>query len=132
MKIEHIAIWTEDLEKLKEYYTCFFGGKCNRKYKNPVTLFESYFISFSSGARLELMSRPEIRDKETDSPFLKGLTHIAFEAENKQAIDKQAEYLKNAGFEIVRGPRITGDGYYEFETFDPDGNKIEVTVKNTD
>ncbi|MCL1932638.1 MAG: VOC family protein [Candidatus Azobacteroides sp.] len=129
MKIEHIAIWTHDLEKLKEYYARFFNGKSNQKYRNPKTRFESYFISFESGCRLELMTIPNIEEKENNTRIYSGITHFAFEVQSKLEVDLKAKELETAGFPIVKGPRITGDGYYEFETTDCDGNKIEVTTK---
>ena len=128
MIIEHIAIWTNDLEKLKDYYVKFFSGKSNQKYRNPNTLFESYFISFDSGCRLELMTNPDIKEKNSQANYT-GIAHFAFEVETKNEVDLKANELKIAGFPILKGPRITGDGYYEFETLDIDGNKIEVTTK---
>ena len=130
MTIEHIAIWTNDLEKLKDYYVKFFNGKSNQKYRNSKTLFESYFISFDSGCRLELMTNPDIQGKNNNQTNQIGIAHFAFEVESKNEVDLKAKELEIAGFPIVKGPRITGDGYYEFETVDIDGNKIEVTTKN--
>jgi lactoylglutathione lyase len=132
MKIEHIAIWTNDLEKLKDYYVKFFGGKSNEKYRNPNTLFESYFISFESGCRLEIMTIPNIIEKEKCEKIAnnEGITHFAFEVGTKLDVDLKAKELETAGFPILKGPRMTGDGYYEFETVDIDGNKIEVLASN--
>ena len=128
MKIEHVAIWTRDLERLKDYYVRFFNGKSNEKYLNPNTRFESYFISFESGCRLELMTIPNIEEKDDNNPNYKGITHLAFDVKSKSEVDMKANELESAGFPILKGPRITGDGYYEFETADVDGNKIEVTA----
>jgi len=128
MIIEHIAIWTNDLEKLKDYYVKFFNGKSNQKYRNPNTLFESYFISFDSGCRLELMTNPDIKEKHSQTNYI-GIVHFAFEVASKAEVDLKAKELEIAGFPILKGPRITGDGYYEFETVDIDGNKIEVIAK---
>jgi len=55
MKLDHIAIWARDLEKLKGYYQMYFGGVPNRLYKNPTTGFSSYFMQFQGNIRLELM-----------------------------------------------------------------------------
>ena len=128
MIIEHIAIWTNDLERLKNYYVKFFNGKSNQKYRNANTLFESYFISFDSGCRLELMTNPDIKEMNSQTNDL-GIVHFAFEVESKAEVDLKAKELEIAGFPILKGPRITGDGYYEFETVDIDGNKIEVIAK---
>ena len=131
MKIEHIAIWTNNLEKLKDYYLKFFKGKSGQKYLNPKTQFESYFISFESGCRLELMTISNIEETEYQKLNYKGITHFAFELESKLEVDLKAQELEVAGFPIMKGPRVTGDGYYEFETIDIDGNKIEITTKQT-
>ena len=127
MKLEHVAIWTNQLEVLKAYYEEFFGGTSNSKYLNPKRNFSSYFISFESGARLELMSLPDLRVNENDplSPY-QGIIHLAFYVDSVEAVDAMAERLRAAGYPILNGPRRTGDGYYEFETFDPDQNRIEV------
>jgi lactoylglutathione lyase len=130
MTFEHIAIWTADLEKLKAYYETYFDGKANEKYSNTATGFESYFLTFQSGARLELMERPGIPENKNDTVQTQhlGLIHLAFGVNTMREVDDKAEQLKGAGFPILRGPRKTGDGYYEFETLDPDNNRLEVTT----
>lgn len=133
MTIEHVAIWTDNLEQLKEYYCGYFGGKSNTKYFNESKLFQSYFLTFDNGARLELMSMPTISNNMNDTIVKqhKGIIHLAFGANNRSGVNRKAKQLKEAGFKILSGPRITGDGYYEFETLDPDNNRIEVTTSNT-
>jgi lactoylglutathione lyase len=134
MIIEHIAIWTDNLELLKEFYVKYFGGTSNEKYSNDKNKFSSYFISFDSGARLEIMSRPGIPENTNDKVNAqhKGIIHLAFGAGTKNDVDIKAKQLEADGFKILSGPRKTGDGYYEFETLDPDNNRIEVTTKYTD
>lgn len=131
MTLEHVAIWTDRLEVLKEYYTKYFGGMSNEKYTNPAKQFQSYFLSFLSGARLELMSMSDIPGNLNDTITRqhKGIIHLAFGAASVEAVDEKARQLKANGFPILSGPRRTGDGYYEFETLDPDNNRIEVTYK---
>ncbi len=132
MKIEHIAIWTGDLEKLKFYYEKFFGARSNEKYVNPLTLFESYFLEFESGTRLELMYKPTIPVNLNDTVIqYRGIIHFAFSVNSKAAVEEKAKELELNGYRILRGPRVTGDGYYEFETMDPDGNRLEVMFSNT-
>jgi len=131
MIIEHIALWTKDLERLKEYYTKYFGATCNKKYVNTTTDFQSYFLTFDGSARLEIMTKPGIPENQNDfvdSQHM-GLTHIAFGVETEKEVNEMAGRLENDGFRILRGPRISGDGYYEFETPDPDGNRLEVITK---
>lgn len=131
ISLEHVALWTDRLELMKEYYIRFFGGKGNDKYVNPVHQFESYFLTFASGARLELMRRPGIPANANDTVDKQhlGLIHLAFGVDSREEVDAKADELRNAGHPILGGPRVTGDGYYELETLDPDGNRIEVTCK---
>jgi lactoylglutathione lyase len=131
MTIDHIAIWTDNLESMKEYYLKYFEGTASNKYVNDITGFSSYFISFKSGARLEIMSKPGIPDNLNDTVVAqhKGIIHIAFQVDTMIEIVLKAEQLRADGFKLVSGPRKTGDGYYEFETLDPDNNRLEVTTK---
>jgi lactoylglutathione lyase len=131
MTLEHAAIWTNDLEKLKDYYQTYFDGVANDKYTNDQKGFSSYFLSFRSGARLELMSMNGIplNKNDTISKQHLGLIHLAFGTDSIEEVNAKADQLQKAGYPILSGPRKTGDGYYEFETLDPDGNRIEVTTK---
>jgi lactoylglutathione lyase len=130
MILDHIAIWTRNLELLKDYYVKFFDGCANSKYVNRETKFESYFISFGSGSRLEIMQLPDVPANLNDTVGKQhiGIIHIAFGMKDMQQVISKSEELHEAGFKILRGPRRTGDGYFEFETLDPDNNRIEVTT----
>jgi len=129
MTLEHVAIWTDKLEELKDFYVKYFGGEANQKYINHSKQFHSYFLKFKSGARLELMSMPGIPENNNDrvTKQHKGIIHLAFGVDTIAEVDEKAVELKAAGFQILSGPRKTGDGYYEFETLDPDNNRLEVT-----
>ncbi|WP_321480302.1 VOC family protein [uncultured Bacteroides sp.] len=127
MHISHIAIWTQQLEELKQFYVTYFGGESNSKYINPLKGFESYFISFCGGnTSLELMSRKDIIKTITEKDCL-GLTHFAFSVGSKNAVTELTERLRKDGYQIVGEPRTTGDGYYESIVLDPDGNCVEIT-----
>lgn len=130
MILEHVAIWTKNLEGLRAYYTTYFEAQSNAKYVNVQKGFESYFLSFRSGARLELMSRTAIPENKNDTVQAQhlGIIHLAFGVDTMQEVDERSKELQAAGFPILSGPRKTGDGYYEFETLDPDNNRIEVTA----
>lgn len=131
MKLDHVAIWTDKLETLKDYYMKYFGGIPNEKYTNEKKQFSSYFLTFESGTRLEIMTIPYIRDKITNLSAAQymGITHLAFSMDTKEEVDEIAKQLLGDGHKIINGPRITGDGYYEFETLDPDFNRLEVATK---
>jgi lactoylglutathione lyase len=127
VKIEHVAIWTNDLERLKEFYIRYFNAVAGKKYNNPVRQFESYFLSFESGSRLELMKLPTIRSSKGREEFI-GLTHLAISVGSKQLVDELTETLRKDDITIIGEPRTTGDGYYESVILDPDGNRIEITI----
>jgi lactoylglutathione lyase len=128
MKIEHIAIWTKDLESLKDFYIRYFDVSAGHKYINPVKKFESYFLSFSEGCRLELMQMPGIPPSLNDVfKQFSGLIHFAISVGSKEKVDALTEQLRKDGYAIVGEPRTTGDGYYESVALDPEGNRIEIT-----
>lgn len=132
MKLEHVAIWTHQLEALKIFYEKYFGAVANDKYisdKEFMGVFESYFLSFASGARLEIMSLTGIPQGDNNAGYEStGLTHIAFSAESADELDALYIKLKSDGVPIAGAPRMIGDGYYEACVLDPDGNRLEITV----
>lgn len=127
IRIEHIALWTKDLEDLRHFYEKYFGAVANNKYTNPKKQLETYFLTFGDGARLELMQRPEIQDSDA-SGFLLGYAHLAFAIGSKENVDTLTRQLSEDGYQVIDGPRTTGDGYYESVVLDPEGNHIELTV----
>lgn len=131
MLIDHVAILTKDIEALKEYYMKYFGGIAGERYVNPSTGLNSYFLSFGNESRIEIMQKPGISEHRdnNDGHSYQGFTHLAFHAASIGEVIAKSGELKEAGFHIINGPRETGDGYFEFETFDPDYNTIEVTTK---
>jgi lactoylglutathione lyase len=129
MKIEHLALWTNQLEELKDFYIKFFHAVSNEKYYNPGKQFSSYFLSFDNGARLELMQMPAIPPGKND--FLQqniGLIHFAVSTGSKEKVEALTEEIRQAGYKIIGEPRWTGDGYYESVILDPDNNRIEITI----
>ena len=127
MKIEHVAMYVNDLEAAREFFTTYLDGKPNDGYHNITTGFRSYFISFEDGARLEIMTKPELVDTEK-ALNRTGYAHIAFSVGSMEKVDELTERLRFAGYEVVSGPRITGDGYYESCIVAIEGNQIEITV----
>ncbi|MBQ2579245.1 MAG: VOC family protein [Lachnospiraceae bacterium] len=127
MKIEHIAMYVNNLEATRDFFVNYFGGKSNDGYHNPNTDFRSFFITFDDGARLEIMKKPVM--DELDKPLNRtGYIHLAFSVGSKEAVDELTARLKSDGYEVVSGPRTTGDGYYESCIVGIEGNQIEITV----
>jgi len=127
MKIEHIALYVRDLEKAKYFFTKYFGGKSNDGYHNKNTDFRSYFISFEDGSRLEIMTKPNLADNAKELNRT-GFIHLAFSVGSKEKVDELTSRLKNDGYEVISGPRTTGDGYYESVILGIENNQIEITV----
>jgi lactoylglutathione lyase len=126
--IEHVAIWTDDLERLRAFYERYLGGVAGERYENASTGFRSYFLDLGGGARLELMQMPAVAERVAGDPQLLGLAHIAFALGSEHAVDELTDRLRSDGHLILDGPRHTGDGYYESVVADPDGNRVELTV----
>ena len=133
MRIDHVALWTHDLARCKRFYECYFGATAAPNYVNPAKGFESCFLSFSDGARLEAMSSnsvPLCGPSPGTQAF--GLTHLAIEVGSEALLDELARRLNSDGVPLVDGPRRTGDGYYEAVILDPDGNRIELCASRLD
>ncbi|WP_407450110.1 VOC family protein [Fibrobacter sp.] len=157
MKIEHVAIWVKDIDKVCEFYRKYFGGVVHPIYHNPAKQFTSRFVTFESGARLEVMHRPDIdhvwpvtslqsdmltlghagvqapRRDTRDRMFhveqeCLGYTHVSFSVASKEEVDRLTRQMSDDGIQIVGEPRTTGDGYYESVVLDPEGNRVEITV----
>lgn len=129
MKIEHIAIWCKNIEVLKTFYETYFFVKAGERYVNPNRNFQSYFLNFELGCRLELMQMPSIPDSLNDvSKQFTGLIHFAISVGSKEGVNSLTEQIRQDGYAIVGEPRTTGDGFYESVVLDPEGNRIEITV----
>ena len=122
--IDHIAVWVEDLEKMREFYCKYFDGVSNQKYENKIKGFESYFISFDGATRIELMKRKDIEERIYKE--ILGLAHLAFKVGSKEKVNELTEIFRKDGYKIIGEPRTTGDGYYESVILDPEGNRIEL------
>lgn len=127
MRIEHVAIWTTDLARCTQFYSSYFGATVGPAYRNPAKGFESRFLSFAGGARLEAMTTTALSLAESAPGAQRlGFTHIAISVGSEQNVDELTQRLRKDGLTVVDGPRRTGDGYYESVVIDPDGNRIEI------
>ena len=126
MQIEHIAMYVNDLEKTKDFFVKYFHAKAGEMYHTKNTDFRSYFLYFEEGARLEIMSSPQTQDAEKTGKRT-GYSHIAFRMGSKAAVNELTEKMKTDGYEVVSGPRTTGDGDYESCIIGIEGNQIEIT-----
>src|ERR1700730_3915452 len=127
MRIEHIAIWTTNLDRCKQFYASYFGATAGPNYVNAAKGFESCFLSFDDGARLEVMTTTSLSLVQSPAGAERlGLTHLAISVGSERVVDELTKRLQSDGCAIVDGPRRTGDGYYESVVIDPDGNRVEI------
>jgi lactoylglutathione lyase len=129
VRIDHVALWTRDVDRLVAFYCTYFGATAGERYVNPTKGFESRFVSFESGARLEIMRSTSLHPIEHDPGAQRmGLTHLALSVGADDRVNQLTERLGSDGYPVVDGPRRTGDGYYESVVLDPDGNRVEITA----
>lgn len=126
MKVEHIAIWSNDIDRLKDFYVKYFNATANKKYVSKTKGFTSYFLSFDSGCRIEIMNKNNLQENNASDTV--GYAHLAMSVGNKEAVLSLVEMLRKDDFLISSEPRTTGDGYFEAVVVDPDGNLIEITT----
>ena len=130
MEIDHVAIWTYDLEGMRNFYMHYFGASSNQGYYNHSKEFRSYFLTFGTGCRLELMEMPNVPKSKNDPlKQFTGLIHFALNLGSREAVDHITHKLRSDGFRVIGEPRITGDGLYESVVLDPDGNRVELMSK---
>jgi len=129
MKIEHIAIWTRDLEGMRNFYSHYFNAMSGSGYYNHSKEFRSYFLSFEGDCRLELMEMPTVSASKNDyKKHYTGVAHLAFKVGSREKVDQITDMLREDGFEIISPGRMTGDGYYESAVFDPEKNRLEIVA----
>ena len=128
MKIDHVALYCLDLEGMKEFFIRYFKGVSNEMYHNPKTGLKTYIVSFQgSDARLELMTRSEVKD-EAENIYRQGFIHLSFSVGSKEKVDSLTKVLNEDGYKVLSGPRTTGDGYYESCIVGPEKVLLEITV----
>jgi lactoylglutathione lyase len=129
MKIEHLAIWVDDLETMRAFYLKYFDTTSGEKYTNEKNKYTAYFIYFGEGkTRLELMNKPDIAPSIGPRGFTIGIAHFTISVGGKEKVDTLTETLRSDGYIIFSEPRTTGDGYYESVVLDPEGNYLEVSA----
>jgi len=125
-RIEHIGVWVRDIDTVAAFYARYFGARIGDRYENPRKGFQSRFLAFASGARLEVMARTDVGTRGTGEAL--GFAHVAIAIGDEAAVDALAARFEADGVSVLDGPRRTGDGYYECVVLDPEGNRVEVTA----
>lgn len=125
MRIDHVAMYVNDLERMKNFYQKYFNATCNDMYHNKTTGLQTYFLTFEDGARLEIMHKPNL-DWFNGGPNQAGYIHLAFRLGSREKVDSMTAQFSKDGYLVISGPRVTGDGYYESCILDPERNQIEL------
>ncbi len=129
MRIDHIALWTTDLERCKRFYADSVGAALGAGYHTPAKGVTSCFISLGDGARIEAMHTTNLSPVSAEAGAQRmGWTHLAIAVGSEAQVDALTARLRGDGYPVLDGPRRTGDGYYESVVLDPDGNRIEITA----
>ena len=126
MKIDHVALYVRDLEAAKEFFAAYLGGRAGEEYHNPKTGLRSYFLALEEGARLEIMTRPQV-EPAAAALYGAGYTHLSFSLGSRERVGQLTATLKEKGYPVISGPRVTGDGYYESCVLGSEGSQIELT-----
>jgi lactoylglutathione lyase len=126
VRLEHVAVWTNDLDRLRAFYERYFGARAGVRYRSATRAgFASYFLTFpDGGGRLELMTAPGLA--ATAGAAAVGYAHIALTVGSRADVEALTARLRVEGVRVVSAPRQTGDGYFESVVEDPDGNAIEI------
>ena len=128
MRIDHVALFCKDLEQMRQFFLDYFEATSNEQYHNPRTGLRTYILTFpNGGARLELMQRPDTIEADPSKPNI-GFIHVSFAVGSKEAVDAKTIELRDAGYWVTSGPRITGDSYYESCILGPEEIQIEITI----
>ena len=127
VRLEHVGLWVRDLDGVAAFYAKYFAASIGARYQNPRKGFESRFLEFGGGARLEIMRRGDVGARQSAEQL--GLAHVALTVGDEATVDALAARLKSDGFPILDGPRRTGDGYYECVVCDPEGNRVEIAAE---
>ena len=125
-RLEHVALWVRDIDAVAAFYARYFQARIGPRYENPRKGFQSRFLEFAPGARLEVMARTDVTTRGTAESL--GFAHVAISVGDEAAVDALAARFKAEGVALLDGPRRTGDGYYECVVLDPEGNRVEVTA----
>ena len=126
MRIDHVALWVQDLALMRDFYVTWFSASSSELYENPTKGFASYFLSFPDGGRLEIMRRTDVSQRSPHETL--GYCHMSLSVGGQHRVDELSSHMQASGLHIVDGPRRTGDGYYEAVVLDPEGNRIELTA----
>jgi lactoylglutathione lyase len=106
IKLNHIALYVNNLEKMRLFYEMYFNAKASKIYHNPKTGLKTYFLEFSDSCRIEIMTKDNLSNiaKELNNV---GYIHIAFSVGSKDKVDELTKSLESDGYKIISNPRTT-------------------------
>ena len=129
MKIDHVAMYVNDLDAVKNFFVKYFNAVAGSKYSNFRNDFSNYFLKFEDGSRLEIMTRNSAVDADKVR-YRTGFHHISISVGDRNDVDDLLKKFDSDGVIVVSGARTTGDGYYAAVVVDPEGNEVEIIADN--
>lgn len=132
MTIEHIAITTADIDRLRQFYSTYFGMEAETEITGSTGARIIFMHSPDGGARIELMQRPQgdtrAAGQTINHPAAEpsGYAHLAFSVGSEDAVNALIQRLQASGVTILRQPLRTPSGTLLATIADPDGNPLEI------
>ncbi len=112
--IEHVAIFSHDTKKLKEWYERVLGFK---------TVFSNgkgtYFLKATESGMIELVQTEKLTDVFDDE--ISGIRHIALTVDS---FDQMVEKIRSEKVTIIAEPDSQASSVRTFFFRDPDGNVL--------
>ena len=107
MKISNVGIFVKDLEGAKNFFINYFGAEVHAVYNEEENRYYSYIMKMGEGAKLELMTKPEIVDEKKD-PNRTGFVHICVKVDSREKLDEIIAKIKADGYHIFYEPATNG------------------------
>ena len=99
MKIDHVAMYVNDLEAEKDFFVKYFKAQAGSRYSNFRTESTNYFLKFDDGARLEIMKRETSVDV-SNKPQRTGYNHIAICVGDRKDVDDLTKRMEKDGVDF--------------------------------
>ena len=128
MRIGHVAMYVNDMERERDFFVKYFGAKTSQKYSNFQSNFSNYWLTFDNNTELEIMQREGMIDSPKGG-YRTGYHHLAITVIDRKEVDELTKRLADDGYQVVKGARMTGDKRYESVVLDPEGNEIEIIAE---
>ena len=126
MYIANAGLFVKDLEGAKKFFEDYFGAELAFAYNEEENKYYSYIMKLGDGAKIELMTKPEIVDEPKD-PNRSGIAHIAIRMATREALTDVIAKFHALGYKFFYEPGPNGGNEARMMTFED--NVLEVSFK---